>query len=61
MTDKAIDNKYKILHRIFYSCRLFFLKSILIMTWQNKENKKSQLNCKINFLGYYILSNFLLI
>lgn len=46
MTDKAIDNKYKILHRIFYSYRLFFLKSILIMTWQNKENKKSQLNYK---------------
>ena len=46
MTDKAIDNKNKILHIIFYSCRLFFLKSILIMTWQNKENKKSQFNYK---------------
>ena len=46
MTYKAIDNKYKILHGIFYSCRLFSKKAILIMTWQNKEKKKSQFNYK---------------
>lgn len=47
MTYKAINNKYKLLHGVLYSCRLFFLKIILITIWRNKKEKnKNQFNYK---------------